>query len=263
MTTRISQPTMFVVLGDSLARPRVEDGLFEPDTYAFKLQGLLGPGFYVLNKALGGNHIVQENKDAQRIFHIQSTRATYFSIQIGIVDCTPRIFTEPEKQHLNTLSEKPLIGRWVKKWISSKSARRYEITRERQISQTELPEFDQAYRKLVENIRTLSPSKRIFAINIAYPGKLFIDRNYGVLENIKSFNAVIRQICSDNADIMELVDVHALTEKHNEYVLADGHHVSRAVHDWLAAQISSRVLTIEDHSVSGLQGLVKSEKGAV
>ncbi len=228
---------IFSVLGDSIAMVRPDDGLFERDLYSCKLQQKLGPDYYVVNKAKVGNHAAWTVSEDSIVYHVRGANAQFFSIQIGVVDCAPRMFTEEERRHLAKLVNYPLLGNLIKARIRRQSLRRYEITQNRQIVLTPPDEFESHYRVLIANIRKYNPVQAIYILNIGYPGAYFSARNYGIEGNIKMFNDILQKIVNDNSDLLRLVDVYCFTKDHPKYTLADGHHFGSEVHTFIAEEI--------------------------
>lgn len=228
---------IFSVLGDSIAMVRPDDGLFERDLYSCKLQQKLGQGYCVVNKARVGNHAAWTVSEDSIVYHVRGAKAHFFSIQIGVVDCAPRMFTEEERRHLAKLVNYPLLGNLIKAHIRRQSLRRYEITQNRQIVLTPPDEFESHYRVLIANIRKYNPVQAIYILNIGYPGAYFSSRNYGIEANIKMFNDILQKIVNDNSDLLRMVDVHSYTKEHPKYILADGHHFGPEVHAFIADEI--------------------------
>lgn len=228
---------IFSILGDSIAMVRPDDGLFERDLYSCKLQEKLGVGYCVINKAKVGNHAAWAVSEDSIIYHVRGAKAQYFSIQIGVVDCAPRMFTEEERRHLAKLVNYPLIGNFIKAYIRRQAMRRYEITQNRQIILTPPDEFESHYRVLIANIRKYNPVQAIYIINIGYPGAYFAARNYGIENNIIMFNDILQKIVNDNSDLLRLVDVYSFTRGHPKYILEDGHHFGSEVHTFIAEEI--------------------------
>jgi hypothetical protein len=233
---------IFSVLGDSIAMVRPEDGLFERDLYSCKLQRLLGADYCVVNKGKVGNNSALAVTEDSIIYHVRGAGAEYFSIQIGVVDCAPRMYTEEERRHLKKLVNYPLLGNLIKARIRHQSLRRYQITQNRQIVLTPPEDFESHYRVLIANIKKFNPVQVIFIINIGYPGGYFSARNYGIEDNIQIFNEILQRIINDNSDLLRLVDVHSFTREHPQYILADGHHFGPEVHTFITNEIYKSML---------------------
>jgi len=178
--------------------------------------------------------VVSENSIT---YNVRGAKAEFFCVQIGIVDCAPRMFTEEERQQLKRMANYPLIGNLIKAYIRRRSLRRNEITQSRQIVLTPPDEFEDHYRVLISNILKFNPTQAIFVINIGYPGAYFSARNYGIQDNILVFNNILRQIVNDNSEILRLVDVYSFTKNNPEYIFADGHHYGPEVHTFIADEI--------------------------
>lgn len=230
---------IFSVLGDSIAMVRPDDGLYERDLYSCKLQQLLGANYCVVNKGKVGNNSAWSVTEDSIIYHVRGAGAEYFSIQLGVVDCAPRMYTEEERRHLEKLVNYPLVGNLIKARIRRQSMRRYQITQTRQIVLTPPEEFESHYRVLIANIRKYNPVKKIFILNIGYPGAYFSARNYGIEDNIQIFNGILLKIVNEDPGLLRLIDVHSFTKEHPKYILADGHHFGPEVHTFVANEINN------------------------
>lgn len=240
-------PKIFSIIGDSTAMVRPDDGLLERDLYSCKLQQKLGCEYYVINKAKVGNYAARSVSDESIVYNIRGANAQYFSIQIGIVDCAPRLFTENERRRLAKFVNYPFLGGFFKAYIQRQSIQRYKKTQNRRIVLTPTYEFETYYRELVEKIRFFNPVQAIYVLNIAYPGPYFLERNYGIDENIRAFNEILQKIVCDNSDLLKLVDVYSFTMNNPKYILSDGHHFSSEVHTFIAEELYRCVSELTDH----------------
>lgn len=230
------------IVGDSLALPRPEDRLFEGDVYPAQLQRRLGPEFYVVNRSSVGNYAGRLISEETTVYAIQGSQAECYVIQIGIVDCAPRLFSEEEKKLLATLIYSGLFRGLARAWIDYRSRQRYARTKEKPIFQTRPEDFELYYRTLIKNIRTLTPARAVIAINIAAPGESMTSRTYGVRESIDRFNQIIARIAADNSGYVRLLDLFSATRDDPALVLPDGHHLAAAAQDLIAGRLADLIL---------------------
>jgi acyl-CoA thioesterase I len=235
---------IFLALGDSISLVRPDDGLNERDLYTYKLQEKLGNDYYVLNKSRVGNNIAWCVSEDSMVYHVKASSANFFSIQIGVVDCAPRMYTEEEKKHLAKLINYPIVGPYLKARIKRLSLKRYELTKERQIQLTPPDLFESHYRVLLANIFKYNKIANGFLINVGYPGEYFSSRNYNVQVNIENINKIIQKIALENCDRISVIDIYEYTKKNKDYILSDGHHYNGRVHDYIADFIFKKINAI-------------------
>lgn len=86
-----------LIVGDSLSMVRPGDGLYLNDIYPYLLQEQLGAGYYVVNASQRANDTSKVVLDSYLSESVCSSRADVVVLQLGIVDCTPRLFSEVQK----------------------------------------------------------------------------------------------------------------------------------------------------------------------
>ena len=233
------------IIGDSLALPRPEDNLFERDLYPARLQSLLGPSFFVVNRSTVGNYAIRAGSQETAVYAIQGTQAGCYVIQFGIVDCAPRLFTLEERTILVALFRSRLLKRFARAWVDYRSRRRFALTKEMQILRTPPDDFEMCYRNVVGNILALTQARKIVAINIAAPGASLVDRSYGIAENVERYNEIIGRIASEHTGKMVVMDVYSETKRDPSLVLADGHHLCAALHARIAERLAAIVAALD------------------
>lgn len=234
---------IFLAIGDSISLVRPDDGLGEKDLYTYKLQEKLGADYYVLNRSRVGNNIEWCVSEDSMIYNVKASRASFFSIQLGIVDCAPRMYTEEEKKHLAKLVSYPIIGPYLKARIKRKTLKRYELTKDRQIQLTPPDLFESHYRVLVANILKYNKINHGFLINVGYPGEYFSSRNYNVNSNILKINEIIQKIVNENSKKLSLVDIYNYSKNNKQHILDDGHHYKSNIHDYIAETIFKKLIS--------------------
>jgi lysophospholipase L1-like esterase len=227
------------ILGDSLALVRPEDDISETDLYSYKIQSRYFDEFYVLNKAMKSNDTRFVNSREALVYQIQAARSSFFVIHLGLVDCTPRLFTSSQHSLLGEMTQLPILEKLAHWIIKQRSKRRMELTKKRVIFRTTVEEYEENLNGIVEKIHQHNPVERIFLINIAFPGKNFVSRNYDVVNHIKKYNEVLERIAK-KSDV-SLVDINSATLQHPEFLLSDGQHLSKLGHDFLAKRINDEL----------------------
>jgi hypothetical protein len=235
---------IFLAIGDSISLVRPDENLAEKNLYTYKLQEKLGNDYYVLNKSRVGNNITWCVSEDSMVYHIKASNAKFFSIQIGVVDCAPRMYTDEEKKHLTKLVNYPIIGPYLKARIKRQSLKRYELTKERQIQLTPPDLFESHYRVLLANIFKFNKIECGFLINVGYPGEYFSSRNHNVDRNIEKVNKIIQKISLENSEKLSVVDIYNYTKNNKECIFDDGHHYDARVHEYIANTMYKKIKLI-------------------
>lgn len=234
MTTDIK---IMTVLGDSLALVRPEDGISEKDMYPYKIQVQLHEQIYVNSKVVKSNSSTIENSLSGLVYHQQAGCSSYVILGLGIVDCSPRLFSKGMKIFLECITKMPFICKLAYGYIAYKSRHRFHFTRRKNISETSIEEYRENMRSIIEKIKLYNPIEKIFLLTIAFPGSYLTERSWGIKENIEAFNKVLYDLATHEKSLIDIVDVYSFTAKHPEYILSDGHHISVEVHDYIAQSI--------------------------
>lgn len=233
----ITDPKILTILGDSLALVRPEDNICEKDLYPYKIQQALNKRIYVNTKAVKNNTSAIENSLSGLVYHIQAASASYAIIGLGIVDCSPRLFSKKMKQVLDCATKIPYINKIAHRYIAYHSNNRFKLTKKKSITETSVEEYRENMKEIISNLQKYNPIEKIFLITIAFPGPYLTERSWGIEQNIRQFNDVLYELSQLNTDLIHLVDVFSFTQKHPEYILSDGHHISVEVHDFIATEV--------------------------
>lgn len=229
------------VLGDSLALVRPEDGITEKDLYPYKIQVQLNGDIYVNSKAIKNNSSAIENSISGLVYHQQVGCSSYVILGLGIVDCSPRLFSKRIKIFLECMTKFPIIQKFAYAYIKYKSQNRLLLTCKKQMTETSLGEYKKNMKNIIETIKLYNPIEKIFLLTIAFPGPYLTERSWGIKENIEAFNAVLYELANAEKTLIEIIDVYSFTAKHPEYILSDGHHISVEVHDYIAQTIVAKM----------------------
>ncbi len=226
-----------LILADSLCLVRPEDHILETDLYPYKIQSALPQQLYVISKAKKNNTSAIENADEAYIYHQKATNCHYAVIALGIVDCSPRLFSKTTKKILACMSEIPFIKKVAHGYIKFKSRYRYQLTKQNPLTEVSKIDYENNIKSIIKKLKLHNPIEHIFLINIAYPGKYLIERSYGIEKNIMDYNNVLINIAKE--ENISIVNVYDFTHKNPKYILDDGHHISSEVHDFIAEKITS------------------------
>ena len=227
--------TLLTILGDSLAVRRNEAGIEEINTYGYLIQESL-PGVFVMNKARRNTSSDDLAGLASRVYDIDGGHSSYFVIQVGIVDCSPRIFSQKFRQLLDALSGYSLLKTPINFYIAMKSRKRFRLTKKKRIAYVDKVAYEKNLRSVISHIKETNPAKRIFLINIVNPNAYIQEISFGIGELIETYNGCLARIAA-GTDGVELVDINTFTKENPGSVLPDGQHITAAAHRYIADTI--------------------------
>lgn len=223
-----------LIVGDSLGMVRPDEGILIEDIYPYLLQKALSNDFFVINASQRANNSSRIISKDYAYEHIDATKPDIVILQIGIVDCTPRLFTEIQKKIMAGITLiswlKPVISKYIKK----KSQRRYDLTKKREIVHVPLGKFEVNLVNFFEKIKSVSPDATFIVINILYPGSAMTSRNFGLVENVMNYNQKLTGIATSYSS--KIIDIFNFTQLSPEVVLTDGHHIGKKAHQFIAQE---------------------------
>lgn len=230
---------LITILGDSLAMTRYWDGINYKDTYSYKLSKYLGNSYYVYNKSKRANYITKQVKE---IFDDILPDSDYYVIQIGIVDCAPRVFGPIANKIIDSIKFKKL-----QKLITSTASKyRKQITKAIPKTYVTRKKYRRGFTNLINILLTQTQVKKIYIINIAdtLPESKITHYNYE--KNIMDYNAILENVARANAQKVEILDLHELTKADNSLLLHDGHHISKEAHTLIAKLLIDKIKQNEE-----------------
>lgn len=148
----------------------------------------------------------------------------YIILQVGIVDCSPRIFSNIEKKiifsRLFTKSIKKFLISYKKnKFSNSKKINRYKV-------QVDKKDFSNNIKSFINNIKTINRDIKIIIIPIIGDLKKLEEFRTGYATNIKNYNRLLN-IKSEN--IVYLSEI--FNEMKSNWFYNDGYHLSKIGHE--------------------------------
>jgi lysophospholipase L1-like esterase len=231
-----------VVVGDSLGCPRPWVGVDLSTTYSFQLNRILGSGAFVANYSVGDNSTDRAVKEPFLRTFIRESGASFAIIQLGIVDCAPRLLSPVERALGVVAGRVPWLGTLFNEYIKLKSRYRYQLTKIFPRELVPIARFKSNYLALVREIVESNPIKTVFAINIAYPGEILRKKSFNILANIQAYNAVIEDLAEVYQGRLAVVDLFTQCAHNPDWITQDdGHHIHKPAHDWIAAEIAHRI----------------------
>lgn len=206
-----------VILGDSLALPRPNEGIGPKDTYPLLIQRSCPDGD-IQNKARYRNDTTLQTTPKQMKEDLISEIPDVVIIHLGIVDCAPRLFTRKNHRQLEKIPN--FIRHRI---VSFASQNRRLITRVR-------PKTYVSAKRFRENIGTLLTTctnlgVRVLMLNIAKTHASNAERSYGFLHNIDRYNQIISEMADEFG--IPVLDIYALSTSNPDVLLPDGIHLTR------------------------------------
>jgi acyl-CoA thioesterase I len=235
-----------LIIGDSLACPRPWIGVDLTSTYGYLLYQELAGRYFVANFAEGDNSTRRSIRKAFIRTFVEQGSASYAIIQLGIVDCAPRLLTNFERILGAIAVRTHFLNQLFTLYIQIKSRYRYSLTRIFPKTLISVKEFEANYRTLLLEVIANNPVKKIFLVGIVCPGQVLREKSYGIDANIDEYNKRLKSLCDEMPNILEYIDLHLVTKENPEWITADdGHHIHREAHDWIAKNIGDRIREID------------------
>jgi acyl-CoA thioesterase-1 len=228
-----------LIAGDSLSMSRHEFGIDYEKMYSSGLAASF-PGRLVVNASLRANSTRRIVSDDYLQEYIRPMQPNVIILQIGVVDCLPRLLGDFERKCISLLSRATITGKLTAYYLRLKTAHRYAITKKHPRTIVPQDEFDRNLKVLRKN----APSGcRFIIINIPHPGDDLIKKSYGVAENIQRYNASLAIAFNDENSI--IVDLYGATIANPNYLLADGYHISSIGHAFLFQKLSKLLVSMD------------------
>ncbi len=216
---------------------RTSDQIYLKDTYSYKLQQHLPFGNYVINWSAGSNSS-RSIRSKSVLTNLLTSEPAFVIIQVGIVDCAPRLLSTVERFVVGLMIRIPILGVFARMYISFKSHYRIHLTKIFKRTCVPLVEYRDNMRFVIESILQTKRIEKVAIINIASPGDYLISRSYGICNNIKLYNSIIDEIANAQKENILVVNLHEITERNPSWInQSDGHHITAEAHDWIAKQL--------------------------
>tara|TARA_R110000868_G_scaffold153644_9_gene379156 strand:+ start:3886 stop:4566 length:681 start_codon:yes stop_codon:yes gene_type:complete len=213
---------------DSLGLPRPDRKVLASETWCYlvanKLQ-TIGNSFQCFFQQIGGL------QTKQLLLHSREGYLAGFDtdiilLQVGIVDCSPRVL--PERLR-NIIAMIPVVRGIVRtiirnnhKWLSTKIDRSY-------ISLT-------AYEKNLKEFKEIFGDVTIFALPIAPANRGYKEHTPLIERNIREYNKILKKVFGSNyfEDLYEDVDIE-------DIYLDDNHHLNAYGHRSIAERLFQKI----------------------
>lgn len=229
-----------LIAGDSLSMSRYVDDIQFEEIYPIIVQ-LNCPGVLVVNGSERSNssrRIVTDNYCDE---YLRPLIPDCVVIQIGIVDCAPRVFTDAEKRLLSIMGRIPVVRFIANLIVKLGSMYRLPITRKRMLTTVSSEEFYKNLCDFVEEIYRINPGCQLVMINIVCPGEKIKERSYGVMSSALKYNQILEEVASNYK--AEIIDLYTFTQEHPEALLQDGYHIGKLAHRFIYDNLKKRILS--------------------
>jgi lysophospholipase L1-like esterase len=224
----------YLIVGDSLAMVRPRDNVLFLDLYATKL-ARERPESLVVNGGVRANSSKGILSESYFDEYVSALPPDHVVVHLGIVDCTPRIFHPLERLVLDLMGRTKIGRRVSEKVISFRSQRRFSYTQKKSISLVPLSQFQANLRLFFASVRSANPAVQFTFVNIAYPGAKMIERNFGMLDQIRRYNDVLE--AEARAMDSKVVDLFSFSRLNPHVVLDDGYHINSEAHMYLYSEL--------------------------
>lgn len=213
-----------VILADSLGMPRPDEGVNYEDSYA----GIIAENSNnnVLCRAKRANDTKTQTQAQNLLDDVAFLKPNLCIIQLGIVDCAPRIFTKNEARALSLFPNK--IRNFITKFGSKN---RHRITKFRQICYVPAKKFESNYNILIKNI--LATGSRIILINIVDTSDTNNEKSFDFQNKITAYNQTIQKLATEHS--IDLIDINNFTNS----LLEDGIHINASAHAYIANELKT------------------------
>jgi len=225
-------PSKIVLIGDSLSMLRPSENISFNDTYVFKLTKM---GYCVIDRSIRAS--TTESVLKVTTWDMFCLDSDYYILHLGVCDCAPRIFKSWEYKILNIMNDLPVLSIISNFLYSYLSSRRYYYTKKRGIQNVSYDDFCINMQKIIDLIRGNNKNnKKIIINNIVSPGSHWLKKSFRVLELIQLYNGFLCKL-QQNSDDIRIIDLFDFTSRNPHYVLSDGHHISKEVHDFICSEV--------------------------
>ncbi len=217
-----------LIVGDSLSMSRHREGIAYEQMYSTLLACHL-KNWLVINGSMRANtsrRIISETYQEEYVLPLLPDLVV---LQVGVVDCLPRLMSKYERRILWVLSRIQGFRRIARFYISFKSKRRLYFTKKKQIAFVGSCEFESnmiSFRDLMSRIGC-----KLIVINIPHPGPGLTERTFGVEEAVSRYNGIIDRVFSGAE--YAVIDLYNMTKSNPHLLQDDGYHIRGECHELL------------------------------
>ncbi|WP_233008887.1 SGNH/GDSL hydrolase family protein [Rheinheimera faecalis] len=208
------------------------------NTYASIIQQELKGAVHVHNLAYGDRCSADYVAESFVKTYVKSANARYVVLQLGIVDCAPRLLTTLERAVGYLARKSRFSNSLFNYYIRWKSKHRMFFTKWFPMTRVKINAYESNMKRIIENFSENNDVDRFFVINIAYPGEGLISKSFGIVENIEKYNSVLNTISLTSDGKVKVIDLYSETRTNKNWItIDDGHHIKSEAHSWIAESI--------------------------
>jgi len=217
------------------------------NTYASIIQQELKGDVHVQNLAYGDRCSADYITESFVKTYVKSANARYVILQLGIVDCAPRLLTTLERA-VGYLARKSKFSNSIfNYYIRWKSKHRMFFTKWFPMTRVKIKSYEYNMKKIIENFSENNNVENFFVINIAYPGDGLINKSFGIVQNIENYNSVLNTISLTSGGKVKVIDLYSKTRANKSLVTVDdGHHIKTEAHCWIAESILHSISDVSE-----------------
>jgi lysophospholipase L1-like esterase len=207
---------VIVFIGDSLIMPRPAENISPEETYGYMASQELKDHQVIITAKYSNDTAIQSQIKNLKAIKRASPHVVF--VQLGIVDCAPRLFSKREKTLINKLP--PSFRNWL---IGILSGKRRELTKWFPKVYVKRKDFKRNMEIILDFVEECGAVPVI--IIIAKTSEENNARSYNFLKNIRDYNAVLRELAQEKG--RALIDLYHLVDEDPACLLPDGIHLSK------------------------------------
>lgn len=203
-----------LIIGDSLSLPNAAEQVDAALTYPTLLSKHFERATIKHSAIIGNDTKVAKGKIKEDILDFQPSHAL---VQLGIVDCAPRVFLRNELRFVMMLPDS--VQNFIHKFTRK---HRYLITKFRKREFVSIRSFEKNYRIILSAFQKVQA--KVILINIVAASDYLCSISYGMRENIDTYNQVIKELAEEYG--CDLINLNSLTSQNKALLANDGYHLS-------------------------------------
>lgn len=219
-----------LIIGDSLSMSRYGEGVGYEDMYSSRIS-IAFPGRLIINASERGNTTARACTPAYMDEYVHPLMPDVVVLQLGVVDCLPRLLTELQRRLVAISSRFSITKILANRYVAYLSRRRLQITKKRPMSLVSREAFERNCRLIQSILIHDNPDVRFVVIDIPCPASSLSEKSYGADELVAEYNSILRRIF--DARKSRFVDLYETTRCNPALLLPDGYHLNSGGHDFI------------------------------
>ena len=209
--------------------PRHKEGIRYEQMYASHLS-FFRPEILVVNASERANTTNRIVSSSYLDEYVHPMMPDVTILQLGIVDCFPRLLTNFQRRAVHIASRIRLTKRLADYYIKYLSKRRFEITKKRLISYVSIWDFERNLKLIKSIVMTINSKSKFIVINIPCPGPTLAEKSFDVDGVVQKYNSILNQVFYSDA---KFVNLYEETRSNPNLLLADGYHINCLGHEYI------------------------------